>query len=294
MSLFLDLRALPTGGFAVTDWHDIKVVETISGQLFSWPQATFDARVRGRDLVVATHGFNVSGDAGVQSLGDWEPLCQIAPSAVYVGVLWPGDSRFVPVIDYPIEGSVAVASGKLLADFLNRYAGGAGTISLVSHSLGARVLLETVRHLDLHVHRALIMAGAIEDDALTNEYRDVLPKIDRVMTLSSESDWVLQYAFPTGNLVRDVLDADHPYLAKALGRDGPRTMAGLSGQCVPWQIPNGWGYVHGDYLPDGPGGITFPFPPAMGAPGPNLPAPKPAPPPWKPGWSACALRTFLE
>jgi hypothetical protein len=293
MSLFLDLRALWTGGFAVRDWHDIKVLETLPGQLLSWPQETFATRVRGHDLVVATHGFNVSGDAGLQSLGAWESLCQMGSGAVYVAVLWPGDSRFIPVIDYPVEGSVAVASGKLLAAFLNQYAGGASTISFVSHSLGARVLLETVRWLKPQVHRALIMAGAIEDDALTNEYRDVLPKIDRIMTLSSESDWVLQYAFPTGNLVRDVLDEDHPYLARALGRDGPSTMAGLSGRCVPWQIPNGWGYVHGDYLPDGPGGFTFPFPPAMNPPAAGL-APPTQPLPWKPGWSACALRTFLE
>jgi hypothetical protein len=293
MSLFVDLRALPTGGFAVSDWRDIKVLETQAGQLRAWPQETFATRVRGRDLVIATHGFNVSGDAGVQSLGAWEQLCQMAPGALYVAVLWPGDSRFVPVIDYPIEGSVAVASGKLLADFLNHYAGGAGTISFVSHSLGARVLLECVRHLELPVRRAVIMAGAIEDDTLTNEYQDATAKIERVMTLSSESDWVLQYAFPTGNLVRDVLDEDHPYLSKALGRDGPRAMAGLSGRCVAWQIPNGWDYVHGDYLPRGTGGSMFPFPPAMGVPAPNLSPPN-QPSPWKPGWAACALRTFLD
>jgi hypothetical protein len=294
MSLFLDLRALPTGGFAVADWRDIKVLETLPGQLLSWPQDTFAKRVRGHDLVVVTHGFNVSGDAGMRSLGAWEQLCQMATGALYVGVLWPGDSRFIPVVDYPIEGSVAVASGKLLADFLNQYAGGAGTISFASHSLGARVLLETVRWLKQpHVHRALIMAGAIEDDALTNEYQDAVAKIDRIMTLSSESDWVLHYAFPTGNLVRDVLDEDHPYLSKALGRDGPRTMAGLSGRCVAWQIPNGWDYVHGDYLPHDTGGSMFPFPPAMGVPAADL-APPNQPPPWKPGWAACALRTFVD
>lgn len=164
MALFLDLRAMPTGGFVA---DEVQVLD--AGQRVLPPEV-FAREVRGHDLLLATHGFNVSGQHGIRALGGWERLCGLPSPCLYVGVLWPGDSRFLPLLDYPVEGSVALDSGRLLARFLNRWATGAATISFSSHSLGARVLLETVGNLDRTVRTAVLMAGAIEADCLTREY----------------------------------------------------------------------------------------------------------------------------
>jgi len=37
-------------------------------------------------------------------LSAWRHLLELSGSSVYVGVLWPGDSKFLPVLDYPVEG----------------------------------------------------------------------------------------------------------------------------------------------------------------------------------------------
>ena len=74
------------------------------------------------------------------------------------------------MLDYPIEGYVALSSGHLLARFLNEHAAGAASLSLVSHSLGPPTVLETVQNLKRRVAVLIMMAGAIEDDCMTNEY----------------------------------------------------------------------------------------------------------------------------
>lgn len=286
MALFLDLRAMPTGGFVADD------VQVLDADHRVLPPDVFAREVQGRDLLLATHGFNVSGERGMQALGGWEALCGLPNPSTYVGVLWPGDSRFLPIVDYPMEGSVALKSGRLLARFLNRYATGAATVSFSSHSLGARVLLETVRNLDRPVHTALLMAAAIEADCLTREYADAAAKIGRILVLASEADLVLQFAFPMGNAFGELVMRGDPYATRALGRDGPETTIGLSAECRSWQIPKGWKFGHGDYLPGKDLDLPFPFPPPQPAPGPDDAPPRPTPG-WKPSWSASVLRTQI-
>jgi hypothetical protein len=286
MALFLDLRAMPTGGFVADE------VRVLDAEHRILSPDVFARQVQGHDLLLATHGFNVSGEHGMQALGGWEGLCGLPNPYTYVGVLWPGDSRFLPVVDYPIEGTVALYSGRLLARFLNGYATRAATVSFSSHSLGARVLLETVLNLDRRVHTALLMAGAIEADCLTREYAQASAKIDRILVLASESDLVLQFAFPVGNLLGEIVMEGHPYASRALGRDGPETTIGLVGECRSWQIPKGWKFGHGDYLPGKDAGSPFPFPPPQPVPGPDDSPPRPTAG-WKPSWSASALRTQI-
>jgi pimeloyl-ACP methyl ester carboxylesterase len=286
MASFLDLRAMPTGGFVADE------VQVLDAGHRIVPPEVFARDVQGHDLVLATHGFNVSGEHGMQALGGWEGLCGLPNPCTYVGVLWPGDSRFLPIIDYPLEGSVALDSGRLLARFLDRYATGAATLSFSSHSLGARVLLETVRHLGRNVRTAVLMAGAIEADCFTREYADAAAKIGRILVLASEADLVLQFAFPIGNLFGELVMQGHPYTSRALGRDGPETTIGLAAECRSWQIPTGWKFGHGDYLPGSVLDLPFPFPPPQAVPGPHDVPPRPTPG-WKSSWSASALRTQI-
>src|SRR5258708_13657220 len=103
--------------------------------------ADFASRAGGRDVILAAHGFNVDRKSGIKALSSWEQRCQLPGNNLFIGVLWPGDSRYFPVVDYPFEGDEAIAIGRLLAQFLNRNAAGAASKWLVSRSPRDRIVL---------------------------------------------------------------------------------------------------------------------------------------------------------
>ncbi len=284
MTLFINLRATPIGGVVAREasaWNN--------GTSFV-PPAAFAEMVAGRDLVLATHGFNVDQQDGINALSMWEGNCQLPPSYLYIGVLWPGDSRLHVFVDYVYEGVEAIAGGKLLAAYLNVNAPRADSLSFFSHSLGARMVLQAVRGLSLPVRRLTLMAGAIEDDCLAREYNDVARKVLETAVVASRSDEVLHWAFPAGNLVGGILMHGHPYDRTALGRDGPARPLPPGVTVDSWQIPEPWNYGHHDYLPNGMIGPPMSLP--VPKPGPNSPSPgNPSPPAWKPAWSAGVLAT---
>jgi Alpha/beta hydrolase of unknown function (DUF900) len=286
VTLFVDLRATPSGGVCAAEaslWDDGSTPVQ---------QVDFVERLRGRDLVLAAHGFNVSRKDGVDSLTHWNTLMNLPGNFLFAGVLWPGDSRYFPVVDYPFEGDEALASGRLLASFVNRQAAAAASVSLVSHSLGARVVLEALAGIDRGARRLIMMAGAIENDCLVKEYQNAAGKADEIYALASRSDDVLKYAFPAGNLVGQIIMHGHPYARTALGRDGPAQPLALPQRGGAWQIPDGWGYGHGDYLRSKAPGR--PIDPPVQPPGPSDPVPDPSNDNWRPSWSAGAVSTQVE
>jgi len=242
MTLFIDLRASDVGGLCADGATVRQDGNTLS-------EDDFAKQARGRDLVLATHGFNVDRKSGMQCLSDWEKLCSLPPSCLFVGVLWPGDSKYLPVLDYPAEGDEAITSGRHLSAFLNNCAAGAASVSFASHSLGGRVVLETLAGLNRRARRLVLMAGAIENNCLQQEYRDAASKADQILVLASVCDWVLHYAFPVGNPIGQIIMHGHPYFRTALGRDGPAQPLPPE-QGSAWDIPKGWTYVHADYLPE--------------------------------------------
>jgi len=284
MTLFIDLRATPSGGITAeeaTVWDD--GIRPLS-------HSDFGSSIRGRDIVLATHGFNVGRASGVAALSRWNGLFQLPGASLFVGVLWPGDSRYLPIVDYPVEGEEAIRSGRLLAGFLNEYAAQAASISLVSHSLGGRMILEALDKLDRDARRLILMAGAIEDDCLINEYRKAAGKAQEIYILSSKSDWVLEFAFPIGNPIGEIIMHGHPYFKTALGRNGPAQPIPLEQRGGAWQIPDGWDYGHLDYLPGTAIGPRFP--PPIDAPGVGERIPiYPDVDGWKSSWSAGAVST---
>lgn len=279
--LFIDLRASASGGIP-------------AGQAAVWDDGSrpvtaddFAARVRGLDVVFAAHGFNVDRKHGIQALASWSKRCTLPPGTLLVGVLWPGDSASLPVLDYPAEGLEAIRSGRLLAGFLDQYAAGAASLSLASHSLGGRVVLETLSDMGKGVRRLILMAGAIEDDCLVNEYARAAGKAQQIYVLASMRDWVLEFAFPIGNPVGEIVMHGHPYFRVALGRSGPSS---FDDNARLWQIPDGWDYGHLDYLPSDDIGPLLA--PPLQRPGAGDPAPgNPPADGWKPSWSAGAMST---
>ncbi len=212
--------------------------------------------VRGKDVLLAAHGFNVDYDSGLRSLQRLETALEIDPSReIYFGVLWPGD-WCIPAINYPAEDTIASHAGAFLADFCNRWLASALSISFISHSLGARVILEAIKGSSRRIKRAIITAGAINSAALNEEYAAAATNCDDIRTLSSMQDLVLELAFPPGDLAADILDPDHPPFEPAMGRGGPATPIGPNVE--PSEIPDAPPYDHGNYLPSG----AWPDPPS--------------------------------
>lgn len=214
------------------------------------------AAVAGRQVILAIHGFNVPQRKALPSYIALEQHLELSPSQVFFGVLWPGDF-WLPVINYPAEAGDAVRSGRVLANALNTDFLAASSLSLISHSLGGRVLLELVAKLKTRVAQVCVTAGAVDDNCLAGQYAAAKANSDRISVLASKSDRVLQLAYPAGDFASDLFwrDNDSPWRA-ALGRKGPNPVE--AGPRVRHeQIPTDLDYGHGNYFPpDELGGDT--------------------------------------
>jgi hypothetical protein len=209
------------------------------------------AAIRGREVFFATHGFEVNQADGISHLTYWFGNLEIG-NAVPIGILWPGDCVLPIFVDYIAEGREAIQSGQVLATFLNSNFTSAVGLCFASHSLGARVVLQTIDGLSgsFRVRRVLLMAGAIDNNCLTGEYSDACNKIEEISILASTRDDVLALAFPLGNPLQGIIDRGHPYYHEALGREGPAQPYPPAPKLHPnWQISANLNYGHHDYLP---------------------------------------------
>jgi hypothetical protein len=218
------------------------------------------ASIRGQNVLIATHGFNVNRADGIACLSNWASLLQLPQSSAFVGLLWPGDSVWAHGLDYPEEALVANQAGILVAEFINANFRQAASISFASHSLGARVVLSTISHLSLPVRRLLLMAPAIDDNCLATEFQTTAANVGAVSVLSSMKDEVLAAAFPLGNLFAGIIAEGHPWWRAALGHCGPASPWPSNFQ-APFELPDDWNFGHGSYLhmdyPE-PGPLTLP------------------------------------
>ena len=143
VTYFLNFRTKNVGG-AVTDpvLYEGDGTDPASGWSLI-PAARIPSLFAGKNILFATHGFNVSQQQGANSLGLLDNYLKLTSSNLFVGMLWPGDS-IIPIVDYPFEGSVAMDCGTRLAKFCKDYCDSAQALSFVSHSLGARFVLQAV------------------------------------------------------------------------------------------------------------------------------------------------------
>jgi pimeloyl-ACP methyl ester carboxylesterase len=255
---FLDVRALAGGGDLSSQ---VQTMATSDGKdYFPLNVNELQDFIHGKDVLIGTHGFNVNRAQGIECLSDWGALLVPAPfPGAFVGLLWPGDSESLHALAYPVAPRNATAAGNMIAKFVDEKFGDAASISLVSHSLGARVLLQTASQMNRRVRRAILMAGAVGDHCLSREFAEVPPKVDEISVLASKEDEVLRWAFPIGDLASEIVDHTHPWWESALGRFGPSPTPDR--YLPPCQIPKGWKYGHGSYLqtqPPAPGTIPPP------------------------------------
>jgi hypothetical protein len=247
MTYFLNFRAQGIGGPVNSPYllRGDGAADPPALAVVQWSEVP--AIFSGRNVLFATHGFNVSYQDGADALGLLGRYLDLPAPNLFVGMLWPGDAA-IPIIDYPFEGGAAMASGSNLAAFCNRWCDGAQSLSFVSHSLGARMVLQGITGLTRRVQLLCVMAGAIDRSCLTAEYAAAAANCERIVALSSHRDDVLKLAFPLGDPFADLLHDDHTPFQPALGYDGPPTPTAVR---APWQIPDAENYGHGDYLPPG-------------------------------------------
>ncbi len=259
MTLFVSFRTHPAGG-------SVKGAELFECEHEGeWPSqltlsitpAALASRWRGKDLLLAAHGFNVSQAQGIRSLGRLADAIGLNESEAFIGILWPGDF-WIPAINYPFEGDTAIKCGKYLADFCNRELDTARSISFVSHSLGGRLVLEAAKNLNRKVRGICLTAGAVNRDCLTAQYASTAQSAGGAATLASHWDMVLKLAYPAGDVFADLLHDDHALLTAALGREGP--LPSPPDSIHPSQIPDDSNphYGHGNYFP--PTGVNWPSP----------------------------------
>jgi len=247
LSFVLDLRSAPVGGAVVP-------------AVLTQGKPTLDQLQRCTDIVFLVHGFNVDRADGAAELGAFgQRLTAVGDAGAAVAVLWPGDSAIGP-LSYPFETNKADDSAVELATFIGEQLPQSPRVSFVGHSLGCRVVMETVRQLwikNVPVSQVCLMAAAIDNDSLgvEVEYQRAALFASRTGVLYSPSDRVLKDAYPIGNLVSAFLHAAATTDA-ALGYSGPRPGSGAAtpAQVQAVGIPSADNVDHGDYLPN-PAGV---------------------------------------
>ena len=246
MTLFLDFRTDGVGGGILDEPRVLEGNGLVDRpELRDLGRTLPAARIAGREVVFATHGFNVSRVAGVHSLARLERDLNLPAAFVFVGVLWPGD-WWIPVVNYPSEAGDAVRCGRLLAKLVNTSLSLAGSVSLVSHSLGGRLVLEAAKHLSRPARELCVLAAAVDDDCLTSgQYDSARKNAKRISVLASRGDLVLRIAYPAGDFFSDIFYDDDNPARKALGYHGPRPRA----ENVLHAQISGRQYGHGDYFP---------------------------------------------
>jgi hypothetical protein len=290
MTQFLDVRLAAVGGNLATSVA-INQGTTIGDYSGITLQQLQDG-IRGRHVLIGTHGFNVDRQNGIACLANWDGLLQLGDPSVFVGLLWPGDSVWAHGLDYPEEPKIADEAAGLLAPFIDANFGDAASISFASHSLGARVVLATISQMSLPARRAILMAGAIDDNCLNTEFKAAAAKVGEISVLASKKDTVLSELFPLGNLIAGIIAEGHPWWRSALGRSGP-SKPRPGNFIAPFHIPDPWTFLHKNYLQ-----IDPPPVPAL-----TLPVDVPSntsPPPadeaagWQESWTAAFSSTRFQ
>jgi pimeloyl-ACP methyl ester carboxylesterase len=181
-------------------------------------------------VVLLVHGYNNNPTEASAAYEQFRRYQTPEVRAALVSVYWPGDNWEGPLYYMQAIGKARRVAPLLAADL---YAAarrrGYYRIDLIAHSLGARLVLETLRELlallrvaplpGLTIGRVVLMAGAVPTAYLEDEARQEaslhapLQAAEGVLSLYSEKDPVLHWAFPLGQSV-----VGERFLPVALGR----------------------------------------------------------------------------
>ena len=217
-----------------------------------------------RACVVLVHGFNnTDSEASEAYLGFrsrekeiFSPADPLTYEHVFGDTFWPGDADWWSFFDkadfliYPAAVHTAVRAASELANALWRMPN-LETVDFIGHSLGSRVVLETLLLLRSRamprVRRVVLMAAAVPSEMLEprGRFYDLLIALHgdgtTIDILHSKADTVLHFAFPPGQSLAGGREASE----RALGRFGPSPlMPGYHANVLEREIS---GAAHGDY-----------------------------------------------
>ena len=219
-------------------------------------QGAEDDLRRASKVTFLVHGFNVCRRKGTEGMRRLASRLPSTADGAVVAVLWPGD-HFVRVVSYPFEGRDADDSAAMLARYIRRVLRPGTEISFVTHSLGARLAMETVKRLRRRGYRfrqVCLMAAAIDDFSLAEplDYRATTQEADRVAVLASRKDLVVRFAYPVGDRLQAFFFFWRETTGLALGFHGPRPTkrSAIPQNVYHEQISPERGSGHGDYIPD--------------------------------------------
>jgi Alpha/beta hydrolase of unknown function (DUF900) len=242
-----------------TDWQNVELTGA------NWvPWASVADVFRNKRVLFVVHGFNVSCMNGIRSCGpaaqQYEALgdlgLAVTAADIVVPVLWPGDG-LIGWSWFNAYGS-SDKTGANFAAFLASSAFTASSVSFVSHSLGARVVMETIVNAKKKGARvafdtAILTAAAIGDNMLDDKtYAAASAALKRIVVLSSMNDKVLKVYFTIGSAAEQALWSNYDDTTRALGRYGPAFAAKSANPAkTEWYEIVGVSQDHGDYLPEG-------------------------------------------
>jgi len=216
-----------------------------------------------RSCIVMVHGFN-NNDGEAAAAYDGFRARQVQAygttvdelNAILGDAFWPGDAAWgwFDLFDFGVySGAIGHAHGTAteLAAMLRRMPN-LLDLSFIGHSLGCRVILETIDHLlkaadAPPIRRVCLMAPAVPMEKLEPEgdFHATLTQLaangTEILVLHSRQDKVLQFAFPIGQAMGGPGEKSD----RALGREGPNPMLpGYGGTLDEMQMG---GADHGDY-----------------------------------------------
>lgn len=207
------------------------------------------------DFAIFIHGFNNSYTEARASYAFMRANLLAQGYAFAANVLefhWPGDAPLLwsPVLGYPTDITPALESGARLADWIVAHS--TDRFWLVSHSLGARVVVGAIQALRQNgglgrIAGICMMAPAVPVHEIDPAEFGPLPSDSFNWTvLYSTGDLVLRWAFPPGEMA----DAQG-ILPEAVGLNG--NPAGVWNVLfAPCFSSANTRYDHGNYWPSGP------------------------------------------
>lgn len=247
MIYLLDFRASDVGGAVVP------------GRIVNLPGLGTEADLRAEtSLAFLIHGFNVNRPSGIDTLRRLATQLPAGSAMGYVGVLWPGD-HWTRAISYSFEGRDADDSARELTKYIGMVIPHGTQLSFVSHSLGARVVMEAIKTLNRSrypIRQVSLVAAAIDDFSLARprDYSAAVAKADRVAVLASRKDRVLKIAYPAGDALQAFIFFRRDSIGLALGSHGPRPSESDPVPALVYheQIPDGRESDHEHYFPGDP------------------------------------------
>lgn len=208
------------------------------------------------EMIVLVHGFNNHYGEAANAYFGFRTRQQERDVAFAGGMesrlgdaFWPGDAAWgiADKADFLVYSS-AVGTATDAAIILARHLRGMPAlrqVNFIGHSLGCRVVLETVRALASdggpRVGNVCLMAAAVPVFKVVRggDLEPAMDHADQVLVLYSEADTVLKWAFPAG---QTLAPGDEGFCPRALGRTTPPpTTAGRT------RAQRVSGAKHGDY-----------------------------------------------